>query len=85
MRMLTADVIFIPRTAVEVPDLDLPPDFEILLFRTRNWLQKEGYLFYYMINEKETGKAISPQFNILEPELTCQILKLKIIFDFFPR
>jgi hypothetical protein len=57
MRMMMPDVIFILRTAVEVQDTDLPSDNEILLFRTRNWTGKEGYLFYNVINEKKTQRT----------------------------
>jgi hypothetical protein len=41
---------------------------------------KEGYLFYNVVNEKETGKVINPQINILETKLICQLFKLKISF-----
>jgi hypothetical protein len=42
--------------------------------------RKKGYLFYNVIDQKETAKAISPQFNILDTELICQILKVKRTF-----
>jgi hypothetical protein len=71
------DEIFILRTKINSQDLDLPQVDEILLLRTRNWTGKEGYLFYNVVNEKEMGKAISPQFNILETELICQVLSQK--------
>jgi hypothetical protein len=77
------DVVFTLTTSVEAQDIDLPPDNEILLFRIRIWKGKEVYLSYNVINEKETAKIISPQFNILETELTCQILKIKITYKDF--
>jgi hypothetical protein len=33
-----------------------------------------------VINEKESGKVINPQFSILEIKLICQLLKIKMSF-----
>jgi hypothetical protein len=66
MRMMRPYVIFKLRTAVKAQVVAIPTDHEILLFRTINWMGKEGYLFHDVINEKETGKAITLQLNILE-------------------
>jgi hypothetical protein len=62
MRMLMPDVIFIPRTAVQAQDLDLPPVNGS--YHSGQEIGKEGYLFYNVTNKKEIGKTFSLQIKL---------------------
>lgn len=63
------DIIFTLKTAVKFQHLDLPPDKEILSFRTIHWMGNEGNLFYNVTNEKETTKTFVHSLIYLKQSL----------------